>query len=147
MLLISAYVQRSKRIVTLLHLYALCKKFLCMYWLEWFHVAVCGQCCSSRHLLDDKSHPISRACNISCRQLELSDVNMPDGSRKETRLTENVYRGRRSRMASGNVNGMLQKQQILSKFWVIVWISDIFIRNCGVFLVHFCFTTAAVCCC
>jgi len=41
---------------------------------------------------------------------------MPNGNEKEMRLTGSVYRGRRSQMASGNVNGMPQKWQILSAF-------------------------------
>jgi len=104
-----------------------------------FVSALCGPYCSSQYHFDDRSHPISRVCNIFWRRPELSDVNMPSGNEKERRLIDNVYRGRRSQMANGNVNGMLRKQQILSMFRFIVWILDVLFSNGEQFLVHFLF--------
>ena len=47
-------------------------------------------------------------------------MNMPIGSEKEKRLTDRDYRGRKNQTASGNASGMLLKQQMSSKFRLLV---------------------------
>ena len=49
---------------------------------------------------------------------------MPSGNANGTRSTENVYRGRRNQTASGNENGMQQKQQMSSELIFVIQIYD-----------------------